>query len=122
MAKRYAALLRQKAPEGWMFRLRAGAMGSGPVLAAWPEATPIPEAIAAAEAFGQEHGLVVVVRRIPLERHLGRWLPGAPVETPDGAGRVQRYDSRRGRYLVLLDGEAEERRYAPQELRGVCED
>jgi hypothetical protein len=91
------------------------------VFAEWPEATPIPEAIVAAEAFGQERGLVVVVRRIPLERHLGRWLPGAPVETPDGLGLVQRYDSRRGRYLVLLDGQAEARRYAPQELRGVSE-
>jgi hypothetical protein len=80
------------------------------------------EALAAAEAFGQAPGLVVVVRRIPLERHLGRWLPGTPVETPDGLGLVQRYESQRGRYQVLLGDQAEARHYAPQELREVSED
>jgi hypothetical protein len=117
-----AALLQQQARgQGLVYHLRAGATGSGAVLAEWPATIGALAAIAAAEAYGREHGLVVVVRRAWLDERLGRWVVGARVETPDGVGEVLDYDAENDQHLVRLDGETEARSYAPERLRRAQE-
>jgi hypothetical protein len=119
---RQAALLQQQARgQGLVYRLRAGPTGSGPVLAAWPAEIGVAAAIAAAEEYGREHGLAVVIRRAWLETRIGRWVIAARVLTPDGLGEVVDYDPEADQQLVLLDGETEARRYAADALQQALE-
>lgn len=112
-----AALLQQQArSQGLIYRLRTGATGSGTVLAEWPAMIGVDAAIAAAEEYGREHGLVVVIRRAWLEERRGRWVVGARVETADGVGEVLEYDPELNQHLVRLDGETEARGYPPEQL------
>ncbi|HEU4325297.1 MAG TPA: hypothetical protein VFS21_19295 [Roseiflexaceae bacterium] len=119
MPARQAALLRQQDKANKLvYRLRAGAQGSGKVLAAWPADTHgLDQAIAEAQSYGEQHDLEVVIQRAWLEQRTLRWMLDALVVTPDGVGEIVDYDIEEDRYLVLLDGEAEPRRYASDELR-----
>jgi hypothetical protein len=119
--KRAALLQQQARGQGLVYRLRAGATGSGALLAEWPAEIGTLAAVAAAEEFGREHGLAVVIRRAWLDERLGRWVVGARVETPDGVGEVLDYDAENDRHLVRLDGETEARSYAPEQLRRAVE-
>ncbi|HEU4327349.1 MAG TPA: hypothetical protein VFS21_29700 [Roseiflexaceae bacterium] len=120
MAPKRAALLRQRDKHGQSsYRLRAGATGSGAVLASWPATLSVDEAIAAARAFGDEQGLEVVIKRAWLIRRTPVWMPDALVMTPDGAGVVFEYDGEADRYVVQPGGDGAMRSYTAGELSRV---
>ncbi|HEU4327608.1 MAG TPA: hypothetical protein VFS21_30995 [Roseiflexaceae bacterium] len=117
MPPRRAALLRQRDKHGQSsYRLRAGATGSGAVLASWPAALSVDEVIAAAQDYGVQQGLEVIITRAWLIRRTPVWMPDAPVRTPDGAGVVFEYDWEEDRYLVQLDAGGALRSYTAGEL------